>query len=167
MSNINKFSAYVSKHYYAHKNATNPTWVRMLRSFKRIYSPTSVDHLIYFAKADAPISDINCLVAYMLSKDVIAIEGGVSMGKALNLTERNEKYVHGILSLSISRLLPKLKSITSLMKSNNVKLNLDAFMRDLHSWDSQNQSSNHNWVKRQWAVDFAYIINRGDSDVSE
>jgi len=54
-----------------------------------------------------------------------------------------------------------------LIRSNNVKLNIDSLMRDLHSWDSQCKSSNRNWVKRQWAQDFARSTKQGDSDVSE
>jgi len=166
MSIKDNFVTYIQKNHHANVHGTNSNMTNMMRSFKRVYNQTSVEHLIYFSRANAYPSDVNLLVAYMLGKGVVSVEKGVSVGTALKLVDRNDKFVSSFIALPKHRLLKKLKSLTSLFRSKNVTLSLTSLVRDLNSWESQDTCEKRNWVRQWWASEYC-MIKKGESDVSE
>lgn len=149
-----KFVSHLRKFYHAHKTNGNVYWTHMIRDFKRIYNQNSVKHYLHFTRAGVNTNDVYTLVAYMLSKGIISIDSGVSVGKALKSCERDEKTVNNLIGLPLNRLIPKLKQLTGLMASNNIKLNADWLCRDLFSWDNQSKHSNSNWIIKYWVRDY-------------
>lgn len=165
-SSKNKFVSYLHVQNHIHVDTGGGNWIPMLRDFKRIYNTNSVAHHLHFSKAGVQLNDVYVLIAYMLSKNVVTLTDGVSVGKALKVLGRDEKVVNSLLKLPLNRLLPKLKQLTGLLASKGVKLNINWLCRDLFAWESQSQHSDKDWVIRSWVRDYCHNP-KGDNNVSK